>query len=214
MQEFGELVLADLTASIERTYPGEDVDDLAREALDHDAFAQTRHVVYIPRSAYIRQLDDHVGTDGPPLIVTGAQGVGKSALLAHWSSLYRQRHSTDLVLTYFVGATASSSDWVALVRRLIRECHRRCGIQEKVPEEPDALRSAFAKSLHMVALRGRVVLLIDGVNQLDDRDHAREPRVVTTRHPTRHKAGYRPPFLARHSRTPLSAAGRGWTLSH
>ena len=161
----------------------------------------------------IRQLDDHVGTDGPPLIVTGAQGVGKSALLAHWSSLYRQRHSTDLVLTYFVGATASSSDWVALVRRLIRECHRRCGIQEKVPEEPDALRSAFAKSLHMVALRGRVVLLIDGVNQLDDRDHARElvwlPRDI-------------PPAIrlvlstvpGKALEDSLSAAGRGWTLSH
>ena len=128
----------------------------------------------IPRSAYIRQLDDHVGTDGPPLIVTGAQGVGKSALLAHWSSLYRQRHSTDLVLTYFVGATASSSDWVALVRRLIRECHRRCGIQEKVPKSlmPSVRRLRKASTWsHSVA----EVLLIDGVNQLDDRDHAREP---------------------------------------
>lgn len=172
--EFGELVLADLTAIIEHAYPGEESNDLEREALHHDAFAQTRNVIYIPRQAYNHRLDEHAKTGGPPLIVTGGQGAGKSALLAHWSSIYRARNSTDLVLTHFVGATPLSSDWEAMLRRLIGELQRHCGIEEKIPEGPDALRGAFAKSLHMVAVPSRVVLLIDGLNQLDDRDAARE----------------------------------------
>jgi hypothetical protein len=42
----------------------------------------------------------------------------------------------------------------------------------EIPEKPDALRAAFANALHMVAAHGRVVLVLDALNQIEDRDGA------------------------------------------
>ena len=38
--------------------------------------------------------------------------------------------------------------------------------------EPNALRATFANWLHMVAAKGRVVLILDALNQLEDHDGA------------------------------------------
>ena len=46
------------------------------------------------------------------------------------------------------------------------------GIQIEIPDKPDALRMAFANALHMVAARGRLVLVLDALNQIEDRDGA------------------------------------------
>jgi nephrocystin-3 len=52
-QALGERVLRDLTEIIERFYPIDEVPDpLDREALDHDAFAESRAKVYIDRQAH------------------------------------------------------------------------------------------------------------------------------------------------------------------
>src|SRR5215472_17034898 len=48
------------------------------------------------------------------------------------------------------------------------------GAPEKIeiPDKPDALRLTFANALYMAASKGRVVLILDALNQLEDRDQA------------------------------------------
>lgn len=90
----GQLVLADFTALINRLYPeGEQPLPLERERMDHEAFARSRASVYIGRQEYFDRLDAHVADDGPPLVVLGESGSGKSALLSNWF-LDRFRPST------------------------------------------------------------------------------------------------------------------------
>ncbi len=172
-QALGELVLRDFTAIIDRLYPpGSDPDPLDREALDHEAFAQSRARVYIGRQSYYDRLDDHARGDGPPLVVLGESGAGKSALLSNWALRYRAAYPDELLLMHFIGATSYSADWAAMLRRAMNEFKRRFDIQQEIPDKPDELRTAFANWLYMAAAKGRVVLMLDALNQLEDSEGA------------------------------------------
>ncbi len=176
-QDLARLVLADLTAVIDRLYPpGAAPDPLDGEASCHEAFAARRGRAYVGREEDFAALDAHAGGSGLPLVVVGEPGVGKSALLANWA---RRAGAADpptgdgpLFLLHFVGASPASTDWAAMLRRALGELARRLDLRAPVPAEDGALRAAFANALHLAAARRRVVLVLDGLDQLDDRDGA------------------------------------------
>lgn len=172
-EAFGELVLADLTAVIIKLYPeGPLPDPLDQESAEHEAFAGSRAGVYIGRKVYFQELDKHAAGDLPPLVVLGESGSGKSALLSNWALEYRETHPQDLVLMHFIGASPASADWSAMVRRILGEFNRCFHLKLEIPDKPDALRMAFANALSMAATKGRVVLILDALNQLEDHDQA------------------------------------------
>ena len=172
-QALGELVLQDLTGVINRLFPeASQPDPLDREAAEHEAFARSRTGVYIERQEYFAALDAHAGGEGPPLVVLGESGLGKSALLANWALRYRAAHPDELLLMHFIGATPASADWAAMVRRILGEFNRRFDLKVEIPDKPDALRMTFANALYMAATKGRVILILDALNQLEDRDQA------------------------------------------
>ena len=172
-KKLGEWVLRDMTAVIEKLYPEKEIPNaLDRAALDHEAYSASRRTVYIGRDEYIKRLDAHAAGDGPPLVITGESGGGKSALVANWSHAWSKRHPETPVLVHFIGAAPDSADWMAMLRRLLGEFQRKFGIQIEIPDQLDALRMAFANTLHMVAARGRLVLVLDALNQIEDCDGA------------------------------------------
>jgi tetratricopeptide (TPR) repeat protein len=172
-KQLGEWVLRDLTAVIERLYPEtEPPNQLDRAALDHEAYSASRRRVYIGRQEYVVRLDDHAAGDGPPLVITGESGGGKSALLANWTHDWSEQNPETPVLVHFIGAAPDSANWMVMLRRLLGEFQRKFGIQIEIPDQPDALRMAFANALHMVAALGRLVLALDALNQIEDRDGA------------------------------------------
>jgi len=169
----GEAVLADLMAVLDRLYPaGSEPDPLVRAAAEHEAFARSRVGVYIGRSEYTKRLDDHVKGEGPPLVILGESGSGKSALLANWALSYRRRHPEELVLMHFCGASPASTDWASMLRRIMSELARRFELRLEIPDSPGQLRLAFANALHMAAAKGSAIVVLDALNQLEDRDGA------------------------------------------
>ncbi len=172
-QALGQLVLKDLTGVIDELFPEDSLPDpLDRETAEHEVFARSRASVYVGRQDYFERLDNHAVGEGSPLLVVGESGSGKSALLANWAIEWRVSHPDDLVVTHFIGATPQSGDWAAMLRRIMGELARRFEIDEEIPDEPDKLRRAFTNFLHMAAARGRVILILDAVNQLEDRQGA------------------------------------------
>lgn len=170
----GELALADLTAVVDSVFPaGSEPDPLAREAFEHESFARGRSSVYIGRPEYFDNLDAHAaGEGGAPLVVLGDSGSGKSALLANWALRYRDSHPDEAVFLEFIGATASSTDWRAIARRLIAELSRRFDLDIEIPDNPDALRAALGSTLQRAATKGRTILVVDALDQLEDREGA------------------------------------------
>ena len=128
------LVLADLTAVIDERFPeGSQPDPLDREAMDHEAYAQSRERVYIGRAEYFAKLDAHAAGGGDqPLVILGESGGGKSALLANWLKHYREAHPDVLILQHYIGATPYSADWAAMLRRLMGEFKRHLGDRKSV----------------------------------------------------------------------------------
>ena len=171
----GELVRADLAAVIDALYPaGEVPDPLQRQRAEHEAYARSRARVYAGRRQYYEALDAHAAGDGPPLVVTGESGSGKSALLANWALRYRAARPELPLVMHFVGASAKSADWTAMVRRLMAELMAARGFDTGIPDDPVALRLAFADALYRAAACGGVILMVDALNQLEDRDGARD----------------------------------------
>lgn len=172
-EELGKLVLEDLKGVIERLYPEASAPgSLEREAAHHEAVAERLRRIFVGREKYFEQLDRHVLGNGPPLVVLGAAGVGKSALLANWSARYRQEHPSKPVILHFIGASPQSTDWSAMLRRILSEISARLNVALEVPEKPDELRGSFGAALCRAAEAGRVVLLIDDLSGLEDRDLA------------------------------------------
>lgn len=168
-QQLGEWILRDFTDLINRLFPESTVpDSLERAAAEHEAFAASRCRVYLERQGLNARLYEHAAGVGPPMVVLGDSGAGKSALLANWARSWRNRNDGTPIVIHFIGASPESADWNAMLRRLLGECQRRFGLQFVVPDEPDALLQTFANALHMVAANGRLVLVLDALNQLDD----------------------------------------------
>jgi uncharacterized protein DUF4062/NACHT domain-containing protein len=172
-QALGELVLHDLTAVIERLYPqGTEPNILEQEAIEHEAFAANCARVYIERADYLARLDAHIDDDGPPLVVLGESGVGKSALLANWALDRRARRPHEALVMHFTGATEYSTRLESLLSRLMWELKGRFRIEQAAPSDFKELGRHFASWLNEAAAQGRIVLVVDALDQLEDRDGA------------------------------------------
>jgi tetratricopeptide (TPR) repeat protein len=181
--EFGALVLADLNAYVDRFFPARTAPDaLALEAERQASFAESRQTAYVPPQGAFERLDAHAAHDGPPLVVCGAPGSGKSALLANWAEAHRVAFPRDVVLTHFAGSTPESGDLRAILTRLLRELGARSGVGDDVPTDAAELEAAFAVRLGRAAaalqLRAgagevrtpRVVLVLDGIDVVRNHD--------------------------------------------
>lgn len=188
----GELVLRDLMVVIKKLYPeGSTPNPLDREAFAHEHFARSRSSFYIGRQEYFDRLNQHVTSNDQPLTILGESGSGKSALLSNWALQYKEDHSDTLVIMHFMEATSYSANWMAMLQRIMGEFKRYLDIPEQIPGDPQEVKAAFTNWLHMAAARGRIVLIFDGLNQLEDRDAA--PDLM-----------WLPPFIPENIRTIVS----------
>ncbi|MEW6533590.1 MAG: tetratricopeptide repeat protein [Thermodesulfobacteriota bacterium] len=170
----GKLILDDLWAAIDKAFPEDQPPDpLDQEAAEHEAFAQSRAKVYIAREEYYQRLDEHVAAEeGPQLCLIGESGGGKSALLANWASRYREAHPDAFLIMHFIGSSPGSTDYAAIIRRIMGEIKRRYDVPDEIPAAPDKIKEAFPFWLAIASAKGGLLLVLDGLNQLEDRDYA------------------------------------------
>jgi tetratricopeptide (TPR) repeat protein len=200
-REVGEMILEDFTTLLDRLYPERSLPDpQEQEAAAHQAFADSLSRTYVGRQEDFDCLDAHAAGIGAPLVVCGGPGSGKSALLANWTRCrldratgslrlsrsvwrrvlrsFRPRERTpprgDLLLAHFVGATPSSTDVGAMLRHVLAELKACLSLALEIPEQPTALRAALGNALSLAAARGKVVLVLDGLDRLEDRHQALE----------------------------------------
>jgi tetratricopeptide (TPR) repeat protein len=175
-EELDGLVVADLTAAIDQLFPEEEAPDpITREHLAHEAFATELAEGFVERRALSAALDAHVQSDGPPLLVTGASGCGKSALLAVWSlslGAGRTGQEAPAFLAHFCGPSTASAHWTSLCRRVTSELARLTDVEAELPDDPRKFSAAFRDVLYRAAAKRPFVLVLDGVDQLEDRDGA------------------------------------------
>ncbi len=178
LDAFGEHVLENLWQAICAEYPAEapEPDPLTIEREAHEAFADERSRLHVGRKNEARRLSEYVqGSDRRPAVISGQSGCGKSAFLASWSHRYASEHRDDLVLSYFVGASPSSTDHRRLLRTICGELKRELSLEGEIPEEDAKLPETLATFLQAPSRKkwrtiprksARVVLVIDALDQL------------------------------------------------
>jgi tetratricopeptide (TPR) repeat protein len=194
----GRLVLRDFTRLINELYPKRGTPSiLDQEAARHTAYARNRRLAFVGRSDLLAKLDDYALIQPPsplpsesaktvsngktvpeqsrdrlkPLVLTGDPGCGKSALIAEWAALWRQKHlrKGDVIIDHYIGSTPDSADWQALVRRILGELKCAFNIADELPLKPEALRNALEVwTAKLAGPSRRVVLALDSLNQLSD----------------------------------------------
>jgi len=176
LTEFGQHVEQDLLRSIDDELgppqPAQ-IDEFNEEADAMDAFIEERSSQFIlgSRVKILEQLLDHAraGYAGEYLCLAGAPGSGKSALLAYLSThLDLSSYRATTVITHFVGASPNSVDIRSALRRLCHELKAACTDPTvDIPDDPEQLRAAFASFLRQASASGRIVIVIDAINQFD-----------------------------------------------
>jgi len=175
LHEFGERVRANLVASIDAEFGAGLSDELDWfEAQDSalEAFVDTRTERYVvgSRQPVFDALVQHAeGTDGNGYVcVLGEPGSGKSALLAKFYREYmgsEDRSDHPLVVAHFVGVNATNVRQV--LRRICQKLADGAGIPGEVPVDYETLQRVFPDFLRHAAQQRRVVIIVDGLNNLD-----------------------------------------------
>jgi nephrocystin-3 len=167
---FGQQVLKDLWNAICEEYPegAPETDPLTIERQMHEAFAEERSYIHVGRIKQEDHLTEYVqGTDRRPVVITGPSGCGKSAFLASWYRKYASSHPDTFVLTYFIGASPSSTNYHLLIRNICEEIKRAFKLNEEIPEDDKKISETLAMFLVVVSKdKPRIVLVLDALDQL------------------------------------------------
>jgi tetratricopeptide (TPR) repeat protein len=166
-EQLRKLVLDDLTCAIDRLFPGAGrIAPDEQERSDHLLYAQRRARGFVKRSQYSEQLATHAEVSGPPLVIFGEPGSGKSSLLAWWV-LQRLMVPQLPVVYHFVGASARSAQWRPMLARIVGELVRALRMKDRAPEDSRELPALFEAWLGRAAASGPFLLVIDGLDELD-----------------------------------------------
>ncbi|KAL6069903.1 DUF4062 domain-containing protein [Balamuthia mandrillaris] len=173
--ELAQHVVEDLRALIDADFPLRDIPSpLEQDRMAHEAFAASRGRVYIGRQHYFKELTAHVSspTGNKPIVVVGESGSGKSALVCNWATQYKKAHPQQLVITHYIGSTSSSTDLARLLRRVMSEIKEHHELSHDLPKDLPTLIHDFTDWLGEAGRRGGLVLVLDALNQLEDKEDA------------------------------------------
>jgi len=194
LDEFGNQVLEDLWEAVCAEHP-EDApaeDPVVVEREMHEALVERLSRIHIGREEEKRRLTEYVeGQERRPIVITGEPACGKSALLATWYREYAHAHRDDFVFAHFIGASPDSTNHFRLLRRACEELKRECSLAQEIPEDDKELADALVSFLQTASQQRRVVLIIDALNQLEEREAA-------------HGLGWLPQYLPANVRLVLS----------
>ena len=95
----------DLWKLLDAEFPATSVPDaFERARLRHEAYAAPRRRLYLGGERYQAALAKLLEAEEPRIVIAGASGGGKSALLANFLDAYRKRHRRHLVHEHYLGA--------------------------------------------------------------------------------------------------------------
>lgn len=118
-----------------------------------------------------------------PFLIKGESGTGKSALLSNWLHR-RERNATrsksngqqteEFLFWHAVGCSRQSMNVNFLIRRLIVDLKNRFELARVVPKSQERLSWELPRFLELAAKKGRIIIVIDGVNRLVNNDNAED----------------------------------------
>ena len=169
-EDLAKIVERQFDTMIDQLYPeAATPDQVTQERLSHEAHARSKLFACIDRPAHMGAINAFGSTadhEGRGLVITGESGVGKTTILAAWARGWAKCHSDHYLFQHYFGATPQSSSPEGFLARLLSELKDRYGIADGVPTDPEKLREALPLWLAQTAGKGRIALVLDGLDQV------------------------------------------------
>ena len=171
IEALAELIKQDLLAVLDTQFPEDQTPTpLIAEQNAHRSYARERCQAYIANPRDIEALDKHLNTlTNHALLITGESGLGKSALLAYWLNQQRLLKPEQFIIEHYVGISGDA-DPVAIIRRIMAEIKHRNHDSEDLPSKPEEIIRDFPLWLAKISERDPLLLIIDGLNQLENKE--------------------------------------------
>jgi preprotein translocase subunit SecA/nephrocystin-3 len=128
-------------------------------------FARSRMQVYRGGEKYYSEIDALL-EQGKPVLVTGGVGSGKTALLANYIARW-QKAGKAPVIYHFCGGTRDSDKLDPMLHSLIVALRLHAHSQIPIPDHSGGLSFAMAQAIWSVPSGVPLLLVIDGLDQLD-----------------------------------------------
>ncbi|MGO4882317.1 MAG: AAA family ATPase [Bryobacteraceae bacterium] len=147
---------------------------LALETEAHDAFARSRALVF-GRDEVLEAIASYVrADDNRPLVLHGASGTGKSAVMGQASERARAALASAFVVRRFIGASPESSSGLTLLRSLSEQIGAEyVALVSELPTDFNGVARAFRDRLGLAKPERPLVIFIDALDQLGEDDPAR-----------------------------------------
>ncbi len=174
IEEFSQRVYSDLREQIREVL--RDTENTGEEAgLDrhHEHFARVQAAQHVVRSSIEKALDEAVDA-GQAAFLEGPAGIGKTSILAHWSLVQADRSPRVSVFHHFAGAGSMHEAALEIGLRLCEFLRTRHGLEGEVPSDMGSLRPALHDRFTRLPEEQTLVLVIDGLDQLDESSSSRE----------------------------------------
>jgi tetratricopeptide (TPR) repeat protein len=182
IERLGTLVEQDFKALVDRLFPESALPPLEKERLQQRNFLKSRTMVYVQNPAWYAELDAFVHSAERGMVITGANGMGKSALLANWITRRQGQNTPNEKLIYhFIGVSQSGGDYRKITQRLIDEIRDIYNIPVRQndyaplqePKGEDKQKEELQNLLFSLAENKKIIIILDGVDRLNETDNAK-----------------------------------------
>jgi len=144
---------------------------LEKEIEVHADFCVDRARNFTGRAGILEKMGNYInGKTGHPLVIQGASGSGKSALIAKAI----QNHIAVDPVFRFIGASPGSTDGRTLLESLCQQISNRMDVDASdLPGDYNGLSDEFERRLELAGPEKPLLLFLDALDQLSDTNNAR-----------------------------------------
>ena len=176
VEDLAAQVERDFTDMLNRLFPETRLTLLEKTRIAQRAFMRQLCQSYIRVEKNFKYLDRWLADwDKHQLVITGASGLGKSALMAKWvqEKLAQQGRDYDIIC-HFTGNGGSEATKESVAEALCREIVALLGEEAGGTESADGKKDDLDALFSRVASTGkRLLIVIDAINQISDADQAK-----------------------------------------
>lgn len=138
-----------------------------------------RSKIFVGREEYLESmLQFCLETGSGYYMLHGVHGVGKSALMAkfyeEFSKTIQDQENPPLILKHFVGGIPGSYSVVSILDSFCLALMKSGAVCEKYSADYETLQEVFPDLLEQVAIQRKVVIALDGLNELQGLHNALE----------------------------------------
>ena len=157
---------------LDELFPMENTTELEKERIGQRAYKNQLCLSYIKDDHNYKVLDDWLGDENKrQLVITGASGLGKSALLANWINEKLQDKERDYYIIYHFTGNGGSQSSYHYVEKIIRD-----EIANQYHWTEEDVRTLSLEQLFNIIVAEKqkpLLIVIDAINQLADEEDAK-----------------------------------------